>query len=77
MVLSATGLAAVKVVSPLNGADVSSPTRYVATATTTTCAKGVASMGIYVNNVKVYVVKGHSLDYELTLASGAEHTVVE
>jgi hypothetical protein len=77
VMLSASAFAAVSVTSPLNGAAVSSPAHYVATATTTTCAKGVASMGIYVNNVKVYVVKGHSLDYELPLASGAEHTVVE
>jgi phospholipase C len=78
LVLSAApALASVTVSSPANGATVSSPAHYVATATAPTCAKGVASMGIYVNNVKVYVVKGASLNYELTLAPGKQHTVVE
>jgi hypothetical protein len=34
-------------------------------------------MGIYVNNKFVYTVKGTSLNHSLTLATGAEHTVVE
>jgi hypothetical protein len=76
LLLSASGFAAVNVSSPLNGATVTSPAQYVATATTT-CAKGVASMGIYVDNVKVYVVQGSSLNYQLSLAGGPERTVVE
>ncbi len=75
--LAAHAFAAVTVSSPTSGATVTSPVHYVASATASTCAKGVASMGIYVNNVKVYVVSGHSLNYELTLPSGAQHTVVE
>ena len=69
--------ATVSVSSPKSGATVTSPVHYVATATTTTCAKGVASMGIYVNNKLVYVVNATKLDYQLTLATGPEHTVVE
>ena len=67
----------VKVTSPTPGSTVTSPVQYVATATATTCSKGVASMGIYVNNKKVYVVKGASLNTSMTLAAGAQHTVVE
>jgi phospholipase C len=78
LVLSAApALASVSVSSPANGATVSSPAHYVATATASTCAKGVATMGIYVNNVKIVVVKGASLNYELTLPAGKQHTVVE
>src|ERR1700732_2777868 len=55
----------------------SPPAHYGATATAPTCAKGVATMGIYVNNVKIVVVKGASLNYELTLPAGKQHTVVE
>ena len=78
LVLSAApALASVTVSSPANGATVSSPAHYVATATAPTCAKGVATMGIYVNNVKTVVVKGASLNYELTLPAGKQHTVVE
>jgi phospholipase C len=34
-------------------------------------------MGIYVNNKLVYVVNATKLDHQLSLATGAEHTVVE
>ena len=67
----------VTVNTPANGATVTSPVHYVASATTTTCSKGVASMGIYVNNKLVYVVNATKLDTQLSLAAGAEHTVVE
>lgn len=67
----------VVVTSPAANSVVSSPVSYSATATTATCAKGVASMGIYVNNKLVYVVNGSVLNTQISLASGAEHTVVE
>ena len=70
-------LASVSVTSPANGATVTSPAHYVATATAPSCAKGVATMGIYVNNVKTYVVKGASLNYELPLSVGTQKTTVE
>jgi hypothetical protein len=65
------------VTSPVNNSKVSSPTNYVATASTTTCSKGVASMGIYVNNVLQYVVNGASLNTNLSLTAGTYNTVVE
>ena len=73
----APAFAGVSVSTPKNGATVTSPVHYVATATTSTCSKGVASMGIYVNNKLVYVVNATKLDHQLSLATGAEHTVVE
>src|SRR5580704_407998 len=69
--------ATVTVTSPTPGALVPSPVHYVATATATTCAKGVATMGIYVNNVRIYVVKGAVLNTYITMNNGPEHTVVE
>jgi acid phosphatase len=74
-----TGTAAVgvTVVQPSPGAAVTSPVHYVASATTNTCAKGVAAMGIYVNNVLKYVVNGAQLNTTIALSPGAEHTVVE
>ena len=69
--------ATVTVTSPTPGSTVTSPVHYVATASTSTCSKGVASMGIYVNNKLVYVVQGASLNTNLTLANGYQHTVVE
>ena len=77
LILVTPALANVSVSSPSNGATVGSPVHYVATATTTTCSKGVASMGIYVNNVLQYVVNGASLNTNWPLAPGTYGTVVE
>jgi hypothetical protein len=67
----------VTVAQPSPGATVTSPVHYVASATTNSCAAGIASMGIYVNNVRVYVVKGAQLNTTIALNPGAQHTVVE
>ena len=77
LVLATSARASVTVSSPSNGATVGSPVPYVATATTSTCSKGVASMGIYVDNQLVYVVNGASLNTQWPLAPGAYSTVVE
>jgi hypothetical protein len=77
LVLATSAFATVTVSSPSNGATVGSPVPYVATATTTTCSKGVASMGIYVNSALVYVVNGASMNTHWTLAPGTYNTVVE
>ncbi len=69
--------AGVTVTHPSNGATVSSPTNYAATATTTTCSKGVASMGVYVDDSLEYVVDGTSLNTNMTISPGSHHTVVE
>lgn len=71
-----SGKPGVTVATPAANSTVTSPVSYVATATTS-CAKGVASMGIYVNNKLIYVVDAASLNKSLSLANGAEHTVVE
>lgn len=69
--------ATVVVSSPSNGATVSSSVHYAATATTSTCMKGVASMGVYVDNQLQYVVNGTTLNTSLTVAPGTHNTVVE
>ena len=66
--------ATVLVSSPSNGATVSSNVQFVATANTTTCSKGVASMGIYVDNKIEYLVNGINLNTTLSMAAGT-HTV--
>jgi hypothetical protein len=66
----------VYVTSPAPSSTVNLLTNYVATATST-CSKGIASMGVYVNNVLVYVVPGAKLNTSLNLNPGAQHTVVE
>ena len=71
-------LATVTVTSPKNGATVSSPVQFTATATATTCSTGVSSMGIYVNNKEVYFAKGaQQINTSLTLSAGSQHAVVE
>jgi phospholipase C len=77
LLFAAPAFANVVITSPTNGQTVSSPVQYVATSTTTTCSKGVAAMGIYVDNVLKYTVQGTSLNTTLALSSGSYQTVVE
>jgi hypothetical protein len=77
LALATSALANVTVSSPSNGATLGSPVPFVATATTTTCSKGVASMGIYVDNQLVYVVDGASMNTTWALSPGTYSTVVE
>jgi len=67
----------VSVTSPANGATVSGSVSFVASATTS-CSKGVASMGIYTApGVLAYVVNGASLNTSLSLSAGTYNTTVE
>jgi hypothetical protein len=75
--IEVTGQSGVFVTSPANNSTVSSPASYVATATTSTCSKGIASMGVYVNNKLVTVQNGASLNTQVALASGLQKTVVQ
>jgi hypothetical protein len=77
VILTTSAFAGVTVVTPTNGSNVGSPVQYSATATTNTCNKGVASMGLYVNNELVYVVNGASLNKAWPLSPGKYNTVVE
>jgi phospholipase C len=68
----------VVVTSPANNSTVSSPVNFVASASTQTCAAGVSSMGIYVNNKLVYMAKGaQQINTQLSLSAGAQRAVVE
>ena len=64
--------------SPANSSSVSSPVHFAATASTTTCAAGIASMGIYTApGVLAYVQNGATLDTRLPLSPGTYSTVVQ
>lgn len=74
---SISAFAGVTVSSPTNGSTVSSAVNFVASATTS-CSKGVASMGIYpAPNQLVYVVNGASLNTSIPLNAGKYSVVVE
>jgi hypothetical protein len=68
--------ASVTVTSPANGSTVGTPAAFVATSTST-CAKGVAAMGVYVNNSLVYQVQGSSLRAPIPLTPGSQTAVVQ
>ena len=71
-------IAAVHVTAPANGAAVSSPVQYVATASAPSCPKGVASMGIYTAPGQLaYVVSGPILNTNLNLSPGTYNTTVQ
>src|SRR4051812_8734548 len=66
----------VSVTSPTIGANVGSPVHFVATGTSS-CGKGVASMGIYTGpNQLAYTVPGAKLDTNLVLSAGTYNTVI-
>lgn len=71
------GSSGVYVSAPANNSTVGSPVNFKATASTS-CSKGVASMGIYTApGVLAYVVNGSSMNYNLSLNAGKYNTVVE
>jgi hypothetical protein len=76
VILVASAFATVNVSSPAIGGIVGSPVHYAATASTT-CSKGVASMGVYVDSKLVFVVNGKSLATDLNISAGSHNTVVE
>ena len=75
--LTASAYANVIVSSPSNGETINSPAHFVATANTTTCSQGVASMGVYIDNQLLYVVNGATLNTTLTLPAGYHNAVVQ
>jgi hypothetical protein len=75
--ISVTNQSGVFVTSPANNSTVNSPANYVATAATTSCSKGVASMGVYVKGQLVVVQNGAALNTQVNLGAGAQNTVVE
>ena len=77
LALTTPALATVTVTSPTSGATTTSPVNFVASGVSTTCARGVASMGVYVDYVKTYVAKGSSLNTEITMSPGSHLTTVE
>jgi hypothetical protein len=74
--INVSGQSGVWVTSPADSSAVSSPVNYAASATTA-CTKGVASMGVYVNNQLNYVSSGAKLNTSLTLTPGSYDTVVQ
>src|SRR5438105_14734113 len=74
-IVASSALATVNVNAPTNGSVDGSPVHYIASATTG-CAKGVASMGVYVDVKLLYVANGSHLDQDLNIATGKHDTVV-
>src|SRR5258707_3538099 len=78
VICSSAAFAGVTVTSPANGATLSGPIPYAATATTSSCSKGVGSMGIYTApGVLAYSSSGSTLNTRLNLSPGTYNTVVE
>src|SRR5689334_18175138 len=70
--------AEVQVMAPANNANVANQVQYVATASSSSCANGVAAMGIYTApGVLAYVAKGARLNTILNLNRGTYNTVVQ
>ena len=77
LVISSPAFANVLVSSPSSNATVSTQTTFVASANTTTCSRGVAAMGVYVDNGLRYVVNGTQLNTSIALTPGSHNAVVQ
>src|SRR5215472_696819 len=70
-------MAGVNVTSPGNGATVTSPVHFAASASSS-CSKGVAAMGIYTAPyVLAYKVNGARLSTSIAMSSGTRYPVVQ
>jgi hypothetical protein len=77
LAIATPAIADVSVSAPVNNSSVATSVQYVASATTS-CGKGVSSMGIYTApGVLAYTVNGSKLNTVLSLNPGTYHTVVE
>jgi hypothetical protein len=66
----------VSVTSPVSDSTVASPTAFKASATSS-CSKGVASMGVYVDNKLTYVVDSSTMSTSISISAGKHNAVVE
>lgn len=67
----------VTVSNPQSGATVSTQPTFVATSTTSTCSRGVATMGIYVDNSLHFVSRGSKLNTSIPLTAGKHNVVIQ
>jgi hypothetical protein len=76
VLLSAPCLATVTITSPANGAKVTSPALFAAKSAAGSCSKGIATMGVAVDNELVYVIKGSNLETSLALKVGKHNITI-
>jgi len=77
LLLTSPAFATVVINSPSNGGSYSTSVPFSASATTNTCSRGVAAMGVYVNNTLKYTVNGTSMNTTVGLTPGTYNAVVE
>jgi hypothetical protein len=75
--ITVTQQTGVWVSSPANNSTVGAPVNYSATASTSSCAKGISTMGVYVDNKLTYVANGAKLNTTIAMSPGNHKTVVE
>jgi 6-phosphogluconolactonase (cycloisomerase 2 family) len=64
--------------SPSNGASAQSPVHFQATATSSSCSKGISAVGVYTApGVLAYSIYGSTLNTYITLNPGSYNTVVQ
>ncbi len=72
------GTPIVKVTSPANNSQTTSPVNYMATASSPDCAQGIASIEIYsAPRTVAYTVGGGQLNAYINLPAGTYNTVVQ
>ena len=76
-VIAGSAHATVLVSQPFIGQTTGTNVTFDATATTATCSRGIASIGVYIDNTLVYVAQGASLNTTLPVSLGSHYTVVQ
>src|SRR5262249_36186870 len=71
-----SAFAGVTVSSPSPSGTVQSPVHFVASATTPVCSAGIATMGIYDNDVLMITDPGSHIDTHVSLSDGTHNNVV-
>ena len=75
--LALPAFATVVVNSPSNGETVGSSVNFVASANTTTCSRGVAAMGLYIDNSLDAVENGVNLSRTVAVSPGSHKVVIQ
>lgn len=76
LAVSSPAFATVVVNAPLNGSTVGSSVKFSASANTG-CSKGVAAMGIYVDNSLRYQINGASVNTSIPISAGGHNVAVQ
>src|SRR3981189_2585498 len=77
-ILASATTPVVTITSPGSGGSVGSPVNYVASASSSSCSKGIATLRIYTApGVNAYTINSNSLNTNINLPVGSYNTTIQ